>query len=96
MESNKKIKIHFTIDDEQDSHVCLIDSSFNMKQTLQFIRNKKNDQNLNYIYISNSIIDDLDDLLSDWFESDLIFNFRHSKTTKKIDEISKSSTKRAK
>lgn len=78
--TNRKIQINFAIDDETTSHTRLIDSSFTIQQTLQFFRDRNNDQNLQYVYIKDSIIDDMCDLITDWNDLDPkpVFNFRHT------------------
>lgn len=86
-----KIKIHYTIDDDPNRLVCVIDSSLTIQQTLQLIRDKKNDQNIQYAYIKSSMIEDFDDLISDWNDSDTVFNFRHSKISSSNSDTSSSS-----
>lgn len=73
--TNSKMIIRFSIDDEVCSHAKSINSCFTIQQTLQSIRDKYNDQNIRYVYIKDSIIDEMDDLMSDWNDPNIIFIF---------------------
>ncbi|KAK8841827.1 hypothetical protein M9Y10_026777 [Tritrichomonas musculus] len=72
-------RINYSIDDEAISHAVLVDSSYTIQQSLQFIRDRINDQGIQYVYAGNSIIEDLNDNICDWIDQDTVFNFRHSR-----------------
>ena len=73
-----KLILHYFVDDDPTKHVLRVDPSMTLKQLLDEIKTRRNNQSINKVFFGDSLIDeaDMDDEIQDWYESDVVYHFR--------------------